>query len=280
MKTNMRQIFHQRFNIEVGMDEAKRCFVNRVHNFVFRRFLDSIPSEGDRARIIEDTINGLGAKPRYGVDLARQIGEDFDRNLEALEYLFNALYSSQEGYRRCRPPYDDPFDYHRNQLTECVNEILAQSEIDLEIRWQDGYFIRSGAALLDESLVNEPLRWLSANKYDPVRTPFEKALRHFAESLKRPELLSDVITDMYEALEALAKIVTNRPDKDLSALQELFIKEVKASPEYKQLLRDYIAYANNFRHALKEGKSRPNLSQKETESFIYLTGLFIRLAMP
>jgi hypothetical protein len=85
---------------------------------------------------------------------------------------------------------------------------------------------------------------------------------------------------MYEALEALAKIVTGRPDKDLSANRELFIKKVKASDEYKQLLKDYIDYANKFRHAVKEGESRPKLTEKEAESFIYLTGLFIRLAIP
>jgi hypothetical protein len=67
---------------------------------------------------------------------------------------------------------------------------------------------------------------------------------------------------MYESLEALAKIVTDRPDKDLSGHQQLFLSKVKASDEYKQLLRDYIDYANRFRHAVTDGQSRPELFPK------------------
>ena len=84
---------------------------------------------------------------------------------------------------------------------------------------------------------------------------------------------------MYEALEALTKIVTNRPEKDLSANQELFIKRLKASEPYKKILKDYIEYANEFRHAQKAGEKRPDVSEAEVESFVYLTGLFVRLAM-
>jgi len=84
---------------------------------------------------------------------------------------------------------------------------------------------------------------------------------------------------MYEAIEALAKIQTRR-DVDLSANRELFVKSVRASDQYKTLLKDYIEYANRFRHAVRSAEARPALSLKETESFVYMTGLFIRLAMP
>jgi hypothetical protein len=85
---------------------------------------------------------------------------------------------------------------------------------------------------------------------------------------------------MYESLEALAGIITNRPKKDLSANRELFISKVKASDEYKKILSEYINYSNEFRHAAEEGRSKPAILPKEVESFIYLTGLFIRLAIP
>jgi|SRR5712691_7622673 len=109
--------------------------------------------------------------------------------------------------------------------------------------------------------------------------PYEKGLRHFLEAEKRPEVLSDVITDMYEALEELAKIVTGRPNTDLSRNAEAFIKAVKASDAYKSILKEYIAYANRFRHSPKPVSPRPSLSTPEVESFIYLTGIFIRLAI-
>ena len=81
-------------------------------------------------------------------------------------------------------------------------------------------------------------------------------------------------------MEALAKIVTGRPKKDLSANRESFLKQVNASEAYKTILKDYIKYANEFRHAAEEGKQKPVPSRREVESFLYLTGLFIRMAMP
>jgi hypothetical protein len=77
----------------------------------------------------------------------------------------------------------------------------------------------------------------------------------------------------------LAKIVTERPNKDLSANAEMFISTLRVSQHHKTLLRTYIAYGNEFRHAEDEGRPRPPLSEPEVESFIYLTGLFIRLAI-
>jgi hypothetical protein len=112
-----------------------------------------------------------------------------------------------------------------------------------------------------------------------VLVPYSKGLEHFLHSNKRPELLSDVITDMYESLEALAKIVTGRDTKDLSANAQLFLKEIKTSEPYKNILKEYIAYANSFRHAAPKSAPKPTLSVKEVESFIYLTGIFIRLVI-
>ena len=94
------------------------------------------------------------------------------------------------------------------------------------------------------------------------------------------KLLFDVVTDLYESLEALAKLVTGRPDKDLSGNRELFLRKVNASDAYKSLLKDYIDYANHFRHAESPAKPKPTVSEREAESFVYLTGVFIRLAIP
>ncbi len=96
-------------------------------------------------------------------------------------------------------------------------------------------------------------------------------------SNNKPELLSDVVTDMHEALEAQAKITAGN-DKDLSANAELFISKLNVSNEYKPILKGYISYANEFRHAAEQGQKKDPLSRRETESFIYVTGLFLRLA--
>ena len=131
-------------------------------------------------------------------------------------------------------------------------------------------------------MVNEPLRWLAEPKYESVRKPFEKGLRDYVKAGGELDRLADVITDMYESVEAIARVITAY-NRELSRNQELFIKDIKASKAYKQmlrtLLREYVEYGGKYRHAEEEGKPKPPLSEPEVEAFIYLTGPFIRLAI-
>lgn len=253
--------FIERFNIDIGQEEAKRRFVNRAYNRVFSNFFYGI-SESIRYQIHREIVSALGDKYSYHKNLSDHVGDDFYRNLLALETFFKSASG-----------------YDRSGVDKLIKQLLEESEIDLGVSWENGRFIKSGAKLLDDKLVNDNLDWLRDKRYSSVLAPFEKGLDHFLHSDKRPELLADVVTDMYEALEALSKIITDRPNKDLSANRELFISNIKASNEYKKILAEYINYANKFRHASEEGKNKPAISQREAESFIYLTGVFIRLAV-
>lgn len=261
--------FRQRFNIKVQDKEAKQRFLNRVSNQVAEGFFYSVFDEaGEEEEELEDNImrevaKSLGKIYGYSYDFNYYVSGDFDTCLHALEVLYREL----------------PTDDQRKELDEIMKEIISLSEIDLGIRWKDGVFWKSGAKLLDGALVNEPLQWLSDPKYHNVLAPFEKGLRHFLEANKFPEGLADTITDMYEALEALAKVATSKPKKDLSGNAELFVSKLGLSDYYKEMLKDYISYANEFRHALEEGKERVPPSVQEVEAFIYTTGLFIRLAI-
>src|SRR5439155_6950793 len=128
--------------------------------------------------------------------------------------------------------------------------------VDLGIEWKDGRFTRKGAALLDQVLVNDPLHWLHKIGYKTVSDPFEKGLSNFLSAQNKPELFGDVVTDMYEAIEALAKVVTGRGNKDLSGNKELLLSKIKASDSHKAMLSEYIDYANKFRHAASEKKPK------------------------
>jgi hypothetical protein len=254
--------FRDRFELSIGLDEAKQRFINRLYNQVWLHYFLNL-SENERYHVRREILTSLGKKLEFHLSLTEQIGNDFLRNLQALETFFRSI---------------SPFQ--QKALDQIIRSLIQQAEIDLGVEWKEGHFYRTGASLLDTNLVNDPLRWLHTANFPTVHAPFTKGLEHLLHASLDHKRLPDVITDMYEALEALAKAITGRNTKDLSANQEVFISTLRASDEYKVLLRKYIAYANRFRHAVGEGQQKPKLTFREVESFVYLTGVFIRLAMP
>ena len=267
------QPFHKRFNVDIGQEEAQRRFINRIENQIFNAFFllnDKLKEK--KWWYVRNVANKFGEVWKGSFqDFNYFVRSDFLKCLHALETIFPYI----EDVDQSKKKYSLSWDF-----SNWIDMVLSESEIDLGVTWKDGRFYPSGAKELDEALVNQPLEWLKTNGYQSVLTPFSKALEHYLNSGKKPELLSDVITDLYESIEALAKIVTGKTRKDLSANRESFLKKIKASEAYKPILKGYVNYANEFRHAAEEGKPKSAPSRRETESFLYLTGLFIRMAMP
>ena len=256
--------FHRRFNIDVDFSEVQRRFVNRVFNEIISSHLYE--------KGLRSVLSAFG-------EISVQAGFDNNRILEMMESDFLKCLQAIEAVYEWITEFVDPSVLTTGPFSSTVERILYQSEVDLGISWHEGRFFPSGAKELDEALVNQPLEWLRQKDYESVLAPYEKALNHLLYSKQKPELLSVVVTDLYESLEALAKIVTKKPNKDLSANREAFLIKIQASEAYKSILKEYISYANKFRHAVSEGLAKPELSYRETESFLYLTGLFIRMAI-
>ena len=59
--------------------------------------------------------------------------------------------------------------------------------------------------------------------------------------------------------------------------EKLFLSKLNASEEFKGLLKEYIEFANEFRHAADPEKPKPTLTEPEVEFFVYITGAFIRM---
>ena len=259
----MTKKFHERFELDLGVDEARRRFVNRVLNFLIHDIKIAACQRNDLNEWVSlerHICSKLGEQWR-GMDcLSSIINDDFENCLKAIEVLY------------AYPNYTD-------LANDGITLILQDAEIDIGISWKGGQFSSSGAPMLDQKLVTDVLGILSTSQYEGVSDPFIKGLDHFLNSKKKPQLGTDVLTDMYEALEALAKIICNN-DRDLSANREKFASGLKIADAYKRMLKEYIEYANDFaRHAGPDGKQKPLPSRKEVEGFIYLTGLFIRLAL-
>lgn len=258
--------FHQRFNIEVGIDEAQVRFINRVINKV----------EQDLDSFLQYRTQQPYERAMYNA--ATKLGIEHSPTHTFYDYVRNNFYGCLIVLEAIYEVFAAEKSYGAERLSNLIQYAISLSETDLGIEWRDGVFWASGAKLLDEALVNENLKWLADKGYQDVLVPFEKGLRHFLEAMQKPERLGDTVTDVYEAVEALAKRVTGR-DRDLSANAELFISKLKLSEYYKKMLKDYIDYANDYRHAAELGKGKKPLFRNEVEAFIYTSGLFIRLAV-
>lgn len=80
-------------------------------------------------------------------------------------------------------------------------------------------------------------------------------------------------------MEATAKWFLEN-NKDLSGNQEKFVSKLGLPNSYKRMLKEYIGYANQLARHAKDSQKHPyKIPPSEAESFIYLTGLFIRLAI-
>jgi hypothetical protein len=254
--------FYTRFGIKLDMKEVRRKFVARAYN----RILDPLPGKTTDQylwRLIEKMGDDFGVRMEmtYGtwpVFAARHVGDDFYRVLRTLELVGVTCYDAA------------------GWLFAEIVQLLEDSEEPLGIVYDVPTFRPQGDKLLDDRLVAEPLARLRG--FPSVTGPLEKALGHLLASEKDSARLADSVTDAYEALEAMAKVQTGRQERDLSANAEAFLSKIDASPQYKEMLKKYIEYANRFRHAPSETKPRPQIKYKEAESFIYMTGLLLRLA--
>jgi len=258
--------FYQRFNIEVNIDEARKRFINRVINKV----------EQDLAHFVQYATVRENRKAMSNA--ASKLGIEYAASHTFHGYVRNKFHDCLIVLEAVYEVFATEATYKAEDLSNLIQYAISLSEVDLGIEWRDGVFWASGAKMLDEALVNENLKWLADKGYQDVLVPFEKGLRHFLEAAEKPERLGDTVTDVYEAVEALAKSVTGR-DRDLSANAQLFISKLKVGEYYKKMLNDYIEYANNYRHAAKLGKGKKPLLRNEVEAFIYTSGLFIRLAV-
>lgn len=258
--------FYKRFNINLDHDAVEERFINRLYSGIFDEL---IPVNTDwKIRRLRSIGAKLGIMVNLRQGIAAMIERDKDNCLDSIEALYEDAVDQETNNIQCKPFID-----------QRLNAIFRDSEGDLGIEWRDGQFWRTGAKLLDEKLVNEDLKWLADQGLEHVYEPFEKALRDYSESISRPEKLRDVITDMHEALEAMAKIVTGK-DQDLSGNREKFISQLNLTKFHREMLKLYIDYANRmFRHAQAPEAERNEIFNSEAENFIYFTGIYIRFAI-
>jgi hypothetical protein len=185
--------FHLRFNLDLPTHEAQKKFINRIENEVRKIAADFERALRDGAAhtlnplmiAVESTLGEL--HDSYVHDeisfisaWRRVVKNDFLSCLRAFEALYQYVSQHNAGGKRL--------------LESGIETVFSLSETELGISWKDGIFIRAGAKLLDENLVNAPLHWLGDPVYRTVLIPFEKGLKHFLEGEKESERLADAIS--------------------------------------------------------------------------------------
>jgi hypothetical protein len=267
----MSEPFHKRFDIEVSVEEVRRRFVNRIRIGTKDAAGKALSENFYPDQLMEAICFKLGETPGFSDGLSRFM-ENWDDLVEA-DFL-KCLHTTEAVYCALTIGAEEV----AQSFDRFIRVVLSESEVDLDIVWNGQIFIKKGAQLLDERLINDPLHWLREPKYENVLMPFEKGLSHWMEVHKDKKRCGDVVTDMYESLEALAKITTMR-NTDLTGNREKFASELRLPEQYARMLKEYVDFGCKYRHSPGMTETREYPSEQDTEAFMYMTGLFIRRAI-
>ena len=129
---------------------------------------------------------------------------------------------------------------------------------------------------LDDSVLDEVLRWLQEQQAQNVLEPYRRGIMQLLHAEHSPSVLAQVVLDMYAAMEAC---VTTMTDADLATTPELFIQRVPVSAPGQDVLRAYLTYVYTCRQAVQSAETPLAFSLPEVEALVSLTGVFIRLAL-
>src|SRR2546423_7309421 len=78
--------FHERFEIQIGVNDAKQRFIRRVSNYIFENFFDSEIDDTIKTRVVLwQVANALGEEYESYNDFKDYVKGDFHRCLHVLE---------------------------------------------------------------------------------------------------------------------------------------------------------------------------------------------------
>ncbi|MDD5547494.1 MAG: hypothetical protein PHN74_01145 [Candidatus Pacebacteria bacterium] len=257
--------FNKIFGIKNDPQEEEVRFVNRINQTMFRAIRHN-PHPDDYESLIRSICYKLGINPndfikvdKYAdriniADLGSLSKNDFRETLKIIVLLYETVSSNNT----------------KELINRYVELALAAATIELGIRWKDGMFYRSGAKELDKKLINDNLDWLHI--CSDARTLFGTALEHFNKSITDDTARKDTITNSYSSIEALAQKVLNNKKTFENNLNDL-MSFLDLPREYSNIFNGYKQIAHGF--SSRHPGSIP--SHIETEAFIYMTGLLMRL---
>lgn len=266
---NILKIFNKQFELNENLEQERQAFVNRINQTIFSEIEEGY-NYGKIFRHLcywfginaDDRISAVN-RHIYSDDrmpsLRSLTGDVFAPTLKVLILLYQ-FYDNKNEYN-----YKQDLD----NIDRSISTALDNANLDLGIRWKLGMFYQSGAGVLDEKLIEDPLEWIS--EFPHVKDDYKKAL-----SCLFKKDYPGVVDHCYLSFEGLVRGKLNN-NRTLDKNKQELLKKIDISQQWKSFLDKFTDYANEFkRHA---SKNRKNIKPQEAEAFLYLTGLLIRLTI-
>ncbi len=261
---SIRKRFNKVFGLEDTSEEERKRYVNRVNQLIFDEIDTNRTKQFNYESLFEFICFELGVNANtfplrqvgdimYEEYIPIKISELTKDNFDKTNIVLCSLYQHFENGKR-------------SWLEDNIKVILSRTTCDIGISWKDGFFYPSGAKELDESLIEETLDWL--DKYPNENKDYANALNCYMKGN-----FADVIKNCYSAVEGISRNILGNK-KTLDNNKNELLRTIGLSNGWNAILNNFINYAHDYRHASEE---RHESTKEETEAYLYMSGLIIRL---
>jgi hypothetical protein len=276
--------FKKRFGESIEIEEMKKDFVNKISHFLFQeidRHIDNCPPDypSSSPKLFNFLCLSLNINPSevlnehnrnpfadqiYIPPLKSFIRDNFETTLLIVEILYEYFQKSEE--------------YGKEEWLKKINEIVIlalNQPIFLGITWKNGKFYPEEAKELEEKLISDILTWL--DQYPKIKLIFKNAMDHYSQSLQNPIKRRDVISNSFQAVEEITRVILKN-DKSFDNNFNELVEKLNLNAYWKKILNYYKELSKEFgRHPGRDEEFIPE--QSDAEAFLYLSGLLIRLTV-
>jgi hypothetical protein len=267
----------------VDLKDSIEDFINKINIFLFKPMDDFIgrtytdtPTDGRalfRFLCIELVLDPDDVLKDYNRDPYRHevyipklryfTENDFEKTLVTIEIIYD-FFNNSDVYDKSK---------YLNIIDMSVKIALRQNN-DIGVSYKDGKFFPSGAKELDEELTNKIHHWL--NKYPKVKSLYLNALDCYAGSLKNDIKRKDVVSNAFQAVEELTKIILGNKTLSFDKNLDTLVEKLKLNKKWSQVFHQYKELSKEYgRHSGKSDDFIP--AKNDTEAFLFLSGIIIRL---
>ena len=275
--------FKKRFGQEINVDELKKDFVNKI-NYALIEPLDQ--SVGFYYGLSSDSLfNFVAIEFNFNPS---EIINTYNRNSYASTYSRPPLtYFSSKKFEGTMLLVEILYEYYSKSNNiygaedwiEKINKVvkygLNQPE-SLGVSWKDGKFYPEGVEEFDEKLISDVLKWLDGKP--KIKALYENALDHYSQSITNTIKRKDVISNAFQAVEKLTKEFLETQKDSFDNNFNALVDKLDLDKQWNKIFNSYKELSKEFgRHAGSNHNFIPK--QEDTEAFLYLSGLIMRLIL-